>query len=217
MSVSLECFNAYVQVKAYDVISAGNFKRHLSVSRDNGDKWAIQMYTLMFSVQNRLKELSSLVSKLNSPHTLHIQKICKDVMSCAQPPIKILTGTNKCSLTGVQAEHCIDLTRLGKNSKEVFVHPRFWHFFVLLWFCAKIEYVIRSCTKQWLENQRQPKESSHYARLCDDYTEQNSELHERLHRLFVKGVDYITNTLTMYNERYALQPILTPPEEYLAS
>jgi hypothetical protein len=217
MAVTLEVFKSYVHAKAYDVISSGHFKRHLSQCRDNGDKWAIQMYSHVNCIQNRVKDMTTLVAQLNSPHCSHIQKICKDVMSCAQPPIKVLTGTNVCSLTGVKADHCIDLTRTGKNSKEVLVHPRFWHFFVLLWFSAKLEYIVRACTKQWLESQEVSKESKDYSRLCELYTEQNSDLNERLHRLFVKGVEYITNSLTIYRDKYSLQPVLTPPEKYLVS
>ena len=213
-SMILADFQAYSQIKAYDVISSGNFKRHLSQCRDNGDKWAITMYTRQNCVQNRLKEISNFVSQLNTPSSLHIQKICKDVMTCAQPPIKVLTGHNVCCLTGVRTEHCIDLTRVGKNSKEVHVHPRFWHFFVLLWFCAKLEYVIRACTKQWLERQSIQPNSENYTELCEEFYEQNHELIEQLFRLFEMGVGYVTRSLTVYRDKYALQPVLRPGKEY---
>jgi hypothetical protein len=136
-------------------------------------------------------------------------------MSCAQPPIKVLTGHNTCCLTGVSTEHCIDLTRVGKNSKEVYVHPRFWHFFVFLWFCSKLEYVIRACTKQWLDTCDQKAGVDNYTRLCDEYTEQNGELNGQLFRLFSKGIAYITTSLSMYRDKYAMQPMLTASKRYL--
>ena len=94
-----EDFHAYSQIKAYDVISAGNFKRHMSQSRDNGEKWAILMYNRQNAVQNRVRDVSSLVGQLTMPNSVHIQRICKDVMSCAQPPIKVLTGHNTCYIS----------------------------------------------------------------------------------------------------------------------
>jgi hypothetical protein len=207
--VTLEDFQAYTQIKAYDVISSGHFKRHLGACRENGDKWAVVMYNRQNKVVAKVREIVLLVGQLTTPRSQAVQRICKDVMACAQPPIKVLTGENVCSLTGVKTEHCIDLTRAGKNASEVFVHPRFWHFFVLLWFCAKLEYVIRACTKQWLELQADRPEPQNYTSMCEDYTLQNTEFCERLFRLFERGVEYTTLSLTRYRDKYAMQPMLT--------
>lgn len=215
MSLTLDDFLAYSQIKAYDVISSGHFRRHLSQCRDNGDKWAIQMYSRQNAVQNKVREIFSLVSQLSSPSSQLIQRVCKDVMTCAQPPVKVLTGHNVCTLTGVRAEHCVDLTRVGKNAREVFVHPRFWHFFVLLWFCAKLEYVIRACTKQWLDTHGVAPNTGSFTRLCEDFSEQNADVVERLYRLFVRGCEYITHSLSLYRDKYALRPVLAPPQDYL--
>ena len=215
--VELDDFHAYAQIKAFDVISAGHFKRHLSVSRDNGDKWAMQMYNRHNLVQGKVKEIFTLVGQLTTPNSQLIQRVCRDVMSCAQPPIKVLTGQNTCCLTQLNTEHCIDLTRAGKNSKEVFVHTRFWHFFVLLWFCAKLEYVIRACTKQWLETQGIKPIPSSYTTVCEDYVAHNHDFNERLFRLLEKALEYTTLSLTLYRDKYALQPVLSAPDEYLCS
>lgn len=212
--VTQEEFQAYAQIKAYDVISSGHFKRHLSQCRDNGDRWAVQMYSHQNAIQSQVKEVFSLVSQLTSPNSSLIQRVCKDVMSCAQPPIRVLTGRNVCCLSGVSTEHCIDLTRVGKNSQEILVHPRFWHFFVLLWFCAKLEYVIRACTKQWLDLQGVQAVPSNYTELCEEFSHQNHDLMNKLYELFVKGVEYISLSLNTYKDKYALKPILVPPQNY---
>lgn len=213
--VSLEDFLAYTHIKAYDVISGGNFKRHLSNARENGDKWAIDMNNGQSAVQAKIREVFSLVSHLSGPQTERVQRVCKDVMSCAQPPIKVLTGFNVCSLTGVSSEHCIDLTRPGKNTREVLVHPRFRHFFMFLWFCAKSEYIIRACTKQWVEGLPAPPCPETYTRLCEEYHTENLETNEKMYRLFLKGVDYVTLSLRTFKDSWALQPTLVPPPEYL--
>lgn len=212
--ITLEEFQAYTQIKAFDVISSGHFKRHLSSSRENGERWAVLMYSRQVTVQNQVKEIFSLVSQLTSPMSATIQKVCKDVMSCAQPPIRVLTGRNKCCISGVSTEHCVDLTRVGKNSKEVLVHPRFWHFFVLLWFCAKLEYVIRACTKQWLEVNDVAPKPENFTILCEEFSQQNSELVERLYQLFVKAIQYISQSLNIYKEKYTLKPVLKPSQDF---
>lgn len=212
--ITLEDFLAYAQIKAFDVISAGNFKRHLSANRDNEERWAVQMYTRHTVIQNRVKDVFTLVNQLTTPGSHLIQKICKDVMACAQPPIKILSGPNVCCLTKENIDYCIDLTRAGKNSQETLVHTRFWHFFVFLWFCAKLEYVIRACTKQWLDTQPQKPNPENYTRLCEEYTFQNTEFIEKLFNVFIKAVDYTTLSLTIFRDRSALTPTLTPPQGF---
>jgi hypothetical protein len=214
-TVSLDDFRSYVHIKAYDVISSGNFKRHLSSCRENGDKWAIQMYNGQTSVQNKIRDLFSLVAQLTPPSCAMVHRVCKDVMSCAQPPVKVLTGYNVCCLTGVSVEHCIDLTRVGKNPKEVYVHPRFRHFFMLLWYCAKVEYVIRACTKQWMDTQESKQCPENYTQICEDYSQQNGEFTDQLYALFMKASEYVTASLVLYREKCALRPALTASKEYL--
>ena len=215
VTISAPDFHAYAQIKAYDVISSGHFKRHLSSCRDNGDKWAIQMYNGQTAVQNKIRDIFALVAQLTSPTCTTVQRVCKDVMSCAQPPVKVLTGYNMCCITGVSAEHCIDLTRVGKNPKEVYVHPRFRHFFMLLWYCAKVEYVVRACTKQWLDTQDGRQSPDKYTRICEEYSHQNSEFNNQLFSLFTKAVEYVSTSLTLYRDRCALSPALTASREYL--
>jgi hypothetical protein len=213
--LTYEDFLAYTQIKAYDVISSGNFKRHLSACRDNGDRWAIQMYNGQNAVQNKAREISTLVAQLNTPSSQAVQRVCKDVMSCAQPPVKVLTGFNTCCLTGTSVEHCIDLTRVGKNTKEVFVHPRFRHFFMLLWYCAKLEYVIRACTKQWMDTQGEETPPEKITTICEEYSRQNEEFNHKLYQLFLKGLSYCTTSLTFYRDHCALRPVLVASKEYL--
>jgi hypothetical protein len=214
-ALTIEDFRAYSQIKGYDVISSGHFKRHLSQSRDNGDKWAIQMYNGHNMVQNKVKEVFTLVGQLTAPHSSTIHRVCKDVMSCAQPPVKVLTGCNVCCLTGVSVEHCIDLTRAGKNSQEVLVHPRFRHFFMLLWYCAKVEYVIRACTKQWLDTHDDKPCTENFTQICEQYSSHNAEFNDKLFKLFVKGMEYTTASLIAYRDKCALKPTLVASQQYL--
>ncbi len=212
--VSKEDFLAYTHIKAFDVISNGNFKRHLSNSREAGDKWAIDMNNRQAAVQAKIREVFAIVSQLSGPQTERVQRVCKDVMSCAQPPIKILTGFNVCYLTGVSSEHCIDLTRPGKNTREIMVHPRFRYFFMFLWSVAKSEYIIRACAKQWTETLAEPPCPKTYTRLCEDYHAENLVTNERLHLLFVKAVEYVMASLRVFKDSWALERSLQPPPWY---
>lgn len=212
MALALQDFKGYVHLQAYNVISAGHFKRHLSQCRDDGDEWAIRMYRQTMAVQARVRDIVTLVGKL--PSTKPLPRICKDVMTCAHPPIKVLPGQGVCSISGKSAQHCVDLTRAAKNSKETLVHPRFWFFFVMLWFCSKLEYVVRACTKQWIEANGLRPENTNFTELCEAFAEQNEVLVHDLHRLFERGMAYICTSLNKHLEQHVLSPMLVPGQEY---
>lgn len=202
---------SYLHAKAYDVISSGQFKKHLAKCRDNGDSWAVSMYSMQTRVLQVCKELNQAVSHLNTTGGAQVYQICRDVMTCAQPPVKILTGRNVCSITGVQTDYCVDLTKMGKSTREVFVHPRFWHFFIFLWYCAKLEYVIRSYTKHWLELKSLKPDQGSYTALCEDFSTDNKEFCKDLYALFIKAFDYVTRSLQEHKKLTDVQPVLRPP------
>ena len=206
--VSLEDFTEFLQSKAYDVLSDGAFKKHLVYSRDGGEAWAVQMHAR----QNRVVVECRAVQGKALGATGRLAQVCRDVMASAHPPVKVFTGYSRCSLTGEHTDYSIDLTRNSKGSPECHVHPRFWHFFVMLWFVSKVEYVARACTKQWAERHRESQRD--YTLLCKKFVAENAELIDQLYRIFTKSVAYVCRSLELHREDSEVQPILQPPPEY---
>ena len=213
--MSEEEFCSYVKSKAYDVISTGQFKRHLLTSRDKGDNWALQCCAGVSKVQAKTKQLTSCIAALSGKDTALLHGICRDVMNSAQPPVKISGGISTCLLTGEKVQHCLDLTRPGKKNTEVCVHPRFWYFFIFLWFCAKIEYIVRSHTKQWLQSVAGGADDRNFTALCERFTEDNHAYCKLLHRLFTMAHEYVSTSLQMYAKHQQPRPVLVSTASYL--
>jgi hypothetical protein len=210
MSFTQEEFNSFMHSKAFDVISSGNFKKHLAHSRDEGDKWAITMHQNQLKVQSAFRELHVQLNRMTCVRFLPFVQVCKDVMACAQPPIKVFSGSSKCFITGLNTDYSIDLTRNCKNSTKVLVHPRFWHFFIFLWVSSKIEYIIRACTKQWMEV-TQFGDAVGITERCETYLEDNRVFIDNVFNIYVKAFDYVTLSLKKYEEFYESKPVLQPP------
>jgi len=152
----------------------------------------------------------------DTPQQAEWAGICRDVMASAQPPIRVFTGFSRCSLTGEALDYSIDLTRAGKNSKGVYVHLRFWHFFIFLWFTAKIEYIIRSCTKQWMEALQDPQASpKDFTGLCERFRGENEPLIHQMGALFQRAHDFVSVSVDLYQAQFDVQPVLRPPESFL--
>lgn len=211
----MEDFEGFMLCKAYDVLSEGQFKKHLIQCRDKGDGWAVAMHTQQTRVTHECRHIQAQIAAMLDTPNAEWAQICRDVMGSAQPPVKVFTGYSQCCLTGAFLDYSIDLSRSGKNTRESFVHLRFWHFFIFLWFTAKIEYVIRSCTKQWLEGQALP-EKRDYTALCERFKEENEPLIAQMGALFRKASDYVQATIELYRQQFDVTPVLRPPESFFA-
>jgi len=211
-------FVGFMLSKTYDVLSEGHFKKHLIQCRDRGDAWAVHMHAQQTRIAQRCRKIHTRIAGMQeTPQQAEWASICRDVMASAQPPIKVFTGFSHCSITGESLDYSIDLTRAGKNSKGVYVHLRFWHFFVFLWFSAKIEYIIRSCTKQWLENtatQNKP-ESKDFTSICERFRSENEDFIQNMSNLFRKAHDFVVNSIDLYQTQFEVRPVLRPPETFL--
>ena len=212
-------FVGFFVSKAFDVISEGNFKKHLIQSRDRGDAWAIQMHRELTSITQSCLRIQTRIAALHeTPQHAHWAGICRDVMASAQPPIRVFTGYCQCSLTGESLDYSIDLTRAGKNSKGVFVHLRFWHWFIFLWLTAKIEYIIRSCTKQWLETAQDRPEAQRkdFTALCEQFRTENEPLIQQMASLFQRAHDFVMASIDLDQSQFDVQPVLKPPDAFFA-
>jgi hypothetical protein len=135
----------------------------------------------------------------------NLGEICRDVMMSAQPPIRLHAGCAPCTITGRRCTKCLDLSRSHKGNAHVYVDPRFCFFFMLLWYCNKLEYIIRSCTRTWLDERR---EEETFKNLCCSLRENLEPIIVRMHSLFVVGKDHVLATLRNYAQSHQYEPVL---------
>ena len=201
---SLENFKSFFYAKAYDVIGNGSFKKHLARCKDAGDLWAVEMGNHIQIVQQNIREITNKVTGM--PQTSNkLHEICRDVMMGAQPPTKLNAGCVKCCITQRQCMKCLDLTRNHKGTQPMFVDARFCYFFMLLWYCNKIEYIIRSFTRTWLDA-RDENETFQYQ--CEQIKVEMEDTLLSMHKLFVIAKQHITSTLHHYERNHKLSVFL---------
>lgn len=185
---SLDQFKHFFLAKAFDIIGCGTFKKHLAKCKEANDPWALTMchniakvQTIINLFQNEIKEIP------NTPCNMF--EICKDVMCSAQPPVKMFAGSAVCALTGNICTHCVDLSKIYKVTQNTYVDARFSTFFLFLWYTNKIEHVIRSYIRNWLDNQ---KKDQNYTMLCEKIQVDLKEVIIKMHQLFIKAHHHVT-------------------------
>lgn len=192
--VALEDFRHFYLAKSCDVIGQGTFRRYLCRCKEAGDPWAVEMNAGMNNVYLAVRAVQSRVAQIPRPRNATLHSLCRNVMVGAQPPIRMFAGYTRCCLSGVWCNTCIDLTRPTKQAQHVHIHARFSHFFLMLWFCSKLEYVIRSCAKAWVERQ-DAREESNFRELSEAFTAETKEYCAQLHQIFVRSLDHVHLTL----------------------
>jgi hypothetical protein len=201
---SLGEFKNFFYAKAFDVVGNGSFKKHLTKCKDAGDLWAVEMSQHIQNVQGHIKEISSVI--LAMPQTSNrLHEICKDVMVGAQPPTKLHGGCVTCSITQQVCMRCLDLSKTHKSTSNLFVDARFCLFFMLLWFCNKLEYIIRSFTRTWLDSR---KETETFQELCFSLQTEMTGQIESMHRLFIMGKEHVLKTLKQYEKTHKLMLVI---------
>ena len=208
-AVKLEDFRHFYLAKSYDVVGQGTFRKHLCKCKEAGDPWAVEMNSGVGRVHSAIKDLQARVAQIPRPRHEQLQQICRSVMVAAQPPIRMFAGYTTCSLSGASCNVCIDLTRPTKNAEPVHIHARFSHFFLMLWYCSKIEYVVRSCAKAWLERQ-DGRDGTNYRDMCEAFTSETKAHLEQLHQIFARSLAHVGKSLDLLMhqslERRVLQP-----------
>jgi hypothetical protein len=56
-------------------------------------------------------------------------------------------------ITDCQAQNCIDVSRATKQNQSIPVNSKFQYFVLMCFYCCRIEHVIRTYTKAWLDGQ----------------------------------------------------------------
>jgi hypothetical protein len=190
MDITAEDFRLFYLAKSYDVIGQGTFRRHLCKCKEAGDPWAVEMNQGVTKVHLAVRAVQMRVSQIPKPRNSMLQTLCRSVMVGAQPPIKMYAGYTTCCLSGVSCNTCIDLTRPSKNAEHIHIHARFSHFFLMLWYCSKLEYVVRSCAKAWLEKDGR---DGNFKDLCEAFTQETDYL--ALNQIFLRSLGHVHKTL----------------------
>ena len=192
--ITAEDFRHFYLAKSCDVIGQGTFRRHLCRCKEAGDPWAVEMSAGVAKVHLAVRGVQNRVSQIPKPRNTMLQSLCKNVMVGAQPPIRMYVGYTTCCLSGVSCNMCIDLTRPAKNAQHIHIHARFSHFFLMLWYCSKLEYVVRSCAKAWMERQ-DSRDEANFREMCEAFTAETKDYCGQLHEIFVRSLAHVHKTL----------------------
>lgn len=203
---TLDQFKNFFFAKAFDIIGNGQYKKYLAKCKEANDLWAVTMINDVSVVQNKIRDLQLKINDIPKiPNEIY--GICKDVMSSAQPPLKIHAGVIHCIITNKKCNSGLDFSKIFKGRQNAYVDSRFSHFFLLLWYFNKIEYIIRSCVRFWMDGQCKDLSNK---QLCEKIKIDFEMKIEKMYQLCVISFEHVFSSLKYLIEQKIRRPILQP-------
>ena len=209
-------FKDFIVCKALDVISGnGAYRKYLHQCCENGDDWALKVAANIAAVGAVIKDLHALVDRVRRLPNSKLGKVCGEIVSSMHSPVRVIPGWSTCEdfflsiycsnknskntsssgvITECQAQSCIDVSRATKQNQTIPVHSKFQYFTLMLFYTHRIEHVIRTYTKLWLESQPPDADMND---LTDRFREQDV-LFDKMFTRFQQGHAHVKASLEAY-------------------
>lgn len=191
LSLTLEDVEAYVKYKSFDVIGNGSYRKFVNSMRDKSESWAVELLGHVQAVLGAVKYIQSLVADLQGAYNRRgLFQLCQAVIENNTPPIDQATVIAECVVSGKDKCHCIVLRSKGRGASAITVQGRFSHFILMLWTVFKMDLVIKTMTRDFIDSLECGETLSMKA-LCDLYSKQDT----RLASSIFHALDHVTNSL----------------------
>jgi hypothetical protein len=132
----------FVLLKAFDVVSSGQYRKFVLRKKDLCDQWAMTMHDNYHMMMLEVRSLSKYTVLARSQGHMEVAMVCNKLLNCIECPHRETSGWNTCSITKVQ---CVGGVRVNSTSEAiaVIVHPRFLRFCLSYWYTSRFDHVLR--------------------------------------------------------------------------
>lgn len=193
VKLTLVDVETYVKFKAFDVIGNGTYRKYVNISKDKGDQWAKTMLNSIATVNSSTKIVQALVADLQSSNKTGLYTLCQTVIENNTPPIDQSTVISECSVSGKQKCQCIVLKCKGRGAPCIMVQSRFGHFVLMLWTVFKMDLVIKTLTRDFLEKVENVDDVS-MGELCDQFLKETTNI-TKLSNAILHAIDHVRLSL----------------------
>lgn len=194
-----ENFKDYCCNKAFEVIGDDNqYKRYFSQCKENADAWAIKVHAGVQQVMGDIKSVQAMVETLQTQGKEKLYRLCLEVMTSSAPPVRRKNGWFICSISGARSDMCVEVGRQGKDAFSIVVHQKFTPFILYLWFCCKIEHIVKNQVRLWVGRQ----DTDEVDRLCRLFQEDDA-LVQRWYSIFCCSVAHVKLSILMESRSHS--------------
>jgi hypothetical protein len=137
-----EMVKQFVMLKAFDVVSSGQYRKFVLRKKDLCEGWAMTMHENYHCLTLEVRNLAKYIAVVRSQGHVNIATVCTKLLNCTECPHVQHSGWNTCCITKVQ---CVGGVRVNASSEAtaIFVHARFLRFCLSYWYTSRFDHVLR--------------------------------------------------------------------------
>eukprot|EP00961_Rhodomonas_salina_P254100 3434172-Rhodomonas_salina.1 len=171
--LSLADVEGYVRFRAFDVIGNGAYRRYVNACKEKDEPWAVDISRCVLDVGSAVRTIQTYVADLQDSKKSGLHVLCNTVMENNTPPIDQTTVIAECCVSKKPKCQCIVLKCKGRGAPSITVQSRFGHFVLMLWTVFKMDVVIKTVTRDFIDSVQDSDDASMKS-LCDQFND-NSE------------------------------------------
>jgi hypothetical protein len=186
---TLRCF---LTLRAYDIISNGQYKKHVVQNKEICEHWAVQLYMQYQQTLCCLRNVTQVQAQIRAFGYDRLASLCNIVSECNEYPFTTNSTWSVCYLTGVRCKYSLQLKRnqsvftSTKRAKlstsiqmstipssittdNIDIHSKFRVFLVSYWLLSRFDTVLKVLVRQWM-HQLNEKDCTDYSLLCRKFS-----------------------------------------------
>jgi hypothetical protein len=186
---TLRCF---LTLRAYDIISNGQYKKHVVQNKEICEHWAVELYTQYQQTLCCLRNVTQIQAQIRARGYDRLASLCSIISECSEYPFTTNSAWSVCYLTGVRCKHSLQLkrnqptftsTKRAKLSTSIQmstipacsatdtieIHSKFRTFLVSYWLLSRFDTVLKVIVRQWI-HQLNEQDCTDYSLLCRKFS-----------------------------------------------
>lgn len=165
-------------------------------------RWAKEVLSAVDKVNHNKDLYRQYIPLLEQSNMGALAKICTNVGSSIMPPTRRAHGMQKCIITNIIMDGCIELHRAGRtNDKQqhdntMYVGQRFQHFLYMLWTVSRIENLVKHYVHEWLLHWKiKCTDQESMQDVIESFTNDSQSFCTQLHAIFGHAVLHVCTSL----------------------
>ena len=182
----------FLTLRAYDIISNGQYKKHVVQNKENCENWAVDLYAQYQQTLSCLRDVTQIQTQIRACGYDRLATLCSIVAECSEYPFTTNSDWSICYLTGVRCKYSLQVKRNQlmftstkrarlstsiqmsamhptRSTDTIDIHSKFRQFLVSYWLLSRFDTVIKVMIRQWI-NQCQDIDSTEYSLLCRKFS-----------------------------------------------
>jgi hypothetical protein len=215
---SMHVLRCFLTLRAYDIISNGQYKKHVVQNKENYENWAIELYAQYQQTLSCLRNVTQIQTQIRACGYDRLATLCNIITECSEYPFTINSEWSICYLTGVRCKHSLQVKRNQimftstkrarlstsiqmstmhptRSSDTIDIHSKFRQFLVSYWLLSRFDTVIKVIIRQWI-NRSDDTDTANFSVLCRKFSSDITFL-ESIENLFFHSWVHVQKSVSM--------------------